>query len=247
MPAAIIDLTTSGSLVQSNTNKDANGNIFQVLNIGNNITLTITSFQLSTSSSSNTFQTARTTIWSQGIGTCSNGEVGTNNTCSSNPEHRVDNNGRYEAVLFRFSAPVDVNSFTVAASCTSSWAGTTCLDTDATYWLADVAPNVNTLAGLTLANLTTTFGTSTNANFGSSTNTYRTANIAGTNFYDAFVLGARISTGSPDSNLDFFKIKSIDVTFDPRIPGSEVPEPTTYALIGGALLALGVYRNRRRA
>lgn len=235
MNAATIDLTSSNAnLFQLSTNANSAGNTYRILNIGSGVTLSITSFWLDATNANNTYQNSRTSLWNTGIGSCN-----PNETCSTDPNHRVDNYGRYEVVLFRFSAPVDIDGFKLSASCPQSG---NCADTDATYWLADLPNNFSgTIAGLTQSNVNSLFGAGSNVDFTASTLSTRTATIANNNYSDSFLLGAR--WGQTD---DYFKIKSIEVTFDPRIPGNEVPEPTTYALIGGALVALGIYRNKRR-
>lgn len=184
------------------------------------------------------WQRAPLYVFSSGLGVCSASET----SCTSDPQHRVDNNGALEAVLFQFSnsagtsVQVDVN--TVYLSATSSTG-----DTDASFWARNftniAGPNV-TLAGLTLAQLQTQWGL--NQNLDSIGGGNRAANIPN-NFSDTFLLSARV--GQSD---DYFKIRGLEIFTNspPTTPGNDpgVPEPSTYATLGAALLALGYYRRK---
>lgn len=234
--AALItaDLRSSNSnLFQSASSANNLGNTWS-LNVGG-VTITITSFNIGANGGT-TFAKAQTTPFSEGLGVCNSAERAANGGCSSDPQHRVDNNnGNYDFLLFQFSAPVDVTSVTLVASST----GNSYRDTDASYWMKDTISPVS-LAGKTLANMN--LGPEYNSNSNSSVYS-RTFNILD-NWTDTFLLAAKIG----DTN-DYFKVKTITFeTTNPGIPTSEtgVPEPSTFAMLGGALVGLAVYRRRQR-
>ena len=186
-----------------------------------------------------TWQQAPLYVFGSGLGVCSPSEV----SCTTDPQHRVDNNGALEAVLFQFSnsagasVQVDVNTLYLSAASSPN------NDTDISFWARNFTlingPAVP-LAGLTLAQLQSQWGLNQNHDslgFGN-----RTVNIPN-NFSDTFLLSARV--GQTD---DYFKIRGMEISVNtpPNTPGNDpgVPEPSTYATLGAALLALGYYRRK---
>jgi hypothetical protein len=230
-PAALItaDLRNSNSfLTQGAPNANNLGNVY-TLTVGG-VTITMTAFNIGANGGT-TFQTAKLTPYSEGLGVCNSGEL---SNCGSDPQHRVDNSGSNDFVLFQFSTPVDVTSVTLVASAYNG----SYRDTDANYWHKDVSVPVS-LLGQTVANM----------NLGSILSSYSSTAVSSRSFpildnwSDAFLIAGRI-----DDDNDYFKIKLLKFeTMDPRIPGDEVPEPGTYATLGASLLALVTYtRSKNR-
>jgi hypothetical protein len=193
--------------------------------------------------SSGNWQRAQLTPFSSGIGVCTT-TLNPLENCGSDPQHRVDNNGNLEAVLFQFSntagtqsIQVDVNTLYLSA------AGAPNDDTDASFWARNftnvAGPNVS-LASLTLAQLQAQWGL--NQNLDNATNGSRFVSVPN-NLSDTFLLAGRV--GQTD---DFFKIRGIEINApnNSTTPGNDpaVPEPSTYATLGAALLALGYYRRK---
>jgi len=189
--------------------------------VDSGITMTASAFSLM----SGTFQPAEAAFYS-GIGTgiCNSSE-GTGECGFAN--HHIDNNaGGVDFFLMKFSSGVDPLSVTI-----QSWTGS---DRDVTYWVGYVADiNAFNLTGLTEATLPAGL-----TRFDSDTTTSanpRTVAIDGSTSANVLIFGARIGHTN-----DYFKI--VTVATDPPSGDTPTPEPGTLALIGGALLALGMYR-----
>jgi len=163
------------------------------------------------------------TRYSVGIGVCDTQE----STCGS-PEHQVDNNQQLDFVLFSFSAPVNSVSFTVTPS--GSY------DTDVTFYTRVLSTAFN-LVGSSVGNITSlgfTQGGNDTANIGVA----HTFTIAGSGL-TSVIIAAKVSGN--DSYLDYFKITSMDAST------SGVPEPSTMAMLGGALCSLGLFRRFKKS
>ncbi len=235
--AALIsaDLTSGNANLTQVANAFTNGlgNTW-TLTVGG-VTITMTSLNIGANGGS-TFATAELTPFSSGLGSCNSGEQ---SNCSSDPQHRVDNNSNgKDFVLFQFSTPVDVTSVTVTASYNSY--SNSYRDTDASYWLKNVPGGPIGLVGLTTANMGLGSEFTSLSNTSVSSRTFGVAD----NWSETFLLAARIS----DSD-DYFKIKTLVFdTVNPGIPGQEtgVPEPATFAGVGCAAIALAVWARRMR-
>ena len=224
-----VDLTTGNALLtQSGVNAGGLGNTWSVT--VNGVTITMTAFNLSTAANS-TFTAAQITPFSTGLGVCNANEKAANASCSADPQHRVDNNGSRDFVLFQFSRPVDVDSVVLSGNASYP-------DSDISYWnkLVPGAPISLLNLNLTTMNLGSEL-TETGA-FA----TTRTATIAN-NWSDTFLVAAKI-----DETNDYFKIRTINFSYDTTRPTSDtgVPEPATYFTLGGALLGLAFYRRSRK-
>lgn len=187
------------------------------------VTATATAWSLSRTAQNPTFQQAELVRWSPGIGVKSGTEAITN---IPYVPYYVDNEERYDFVLFVFSKKVELSSVKIHPS-----SGT--FDLDASYWLGNVDSSLD-LSGDSLSSLIASgFGSRINDD-GVVSHAPRTLDITtpagGVN---ALLFGARIDG---DANFDRFKISAIG--------GSTViPEPGSAML---ALGALGLAMGRRR-
>lgn len=169
-----------------------------------------------TGNSGTTFQTAATGRWSGGLGVCDNTE---GLSCGS-PQHTVDNSGFNNFILFQFSTPVD--PLTVSITQYQS-------DSDLSYWVGNVSSSTSVLVGQTLAGLSSLgFGSRIDDTAAGS----RTISLTSP-FVNALLISAKVG----ETN-DYFKINQLTV--------NPVPEPSTYATLGGALLGLALVMARRR-
>ncbi len=162
--------------------------------------------------------------YSPGLGVCDSVEL--TSGCGS-PAHTVENAGNNDYVLFLFSSAVKITSVALTAYG----------DTDATYWLGNVAgaaSQLNLLTGATFAGLGG-LGFGAQQDDPGSTVSRTVALNSPSSWYNALLFGAS-SSGTNDA----FKILS--VTVDNASPISTVPEPTTVALLGTGVLALIVSR-----
>lgn len=188
------------------------------------VTVTATAWSLSRTAQNPIFQQGELVQWSPGIGVKSGAETITN---VPYVPYYVDNEERYDFVLFVFSRKVELSTVKIHPS-----SGT--FDLDASYWLGNVDSSLD-LTGDSLSSLIATgFGSRINDD-GVVSHAPRILDImtpaGGVN---ALLFGARIGG---DANIDRFKISALG--------GSTViPEPSSAMLTLGALgLAMG--RRRR--
>jgi hypothetical protein len=196
------------------------GNVRSFTNGG--VTVTVTSFSLWQGSSTALFTPAATGQWEMGLGVL-------NSHDDSYPahQHAVDNADAYtDFILFQFSAAVDPTILKVY-----QFGG----DSDLDYWTGNIPAS---LAGLQLGALSGFNAGSSNAN---AANGYRYADLASPGTVNALLVAADLSGCN-----DFFKITGFSVDYNPPPPPEGVPEPSTYATMGGALLGLGLFAARRK-
>lgn len=188
------------------------------------VTATATAWSLSRTAQNPTFAQGELVQWSPGIGVKSGTETITN---VPYVPYYVDNEERYDFVLFIFSKKVELSTVKIHPS-----SGT--FDLDASYWLGNVDSSLD-LTGDSLSSLISSgFGSRINDD-GVASNSPRFLDInTPTGGVNALLIGARIGG---DSEFDRFKISALGGT-------TVIPEPSSAMLALGALgLALG--RRRR--
>lgn len=222
----------------------------------------------------NTTGTANTQIESAYLGWFSGGGLGATNRDAPtfqpttaqqdagegvSPEHAVDNNGRYDSVLFSFSQSVNLSSILIG------WpdANTTSLDTDFTV-LAYTGNGTPPLATKTYGGATglVANGWSLVGHFANGANTDPFPIPKGT-FSSYWLVSAynptidNRSCNSYDASYkytcynDYFKILKLTGDKEPPPPpppgtGQGVPEPGTMLLLAAAGLGLGLRRRIRK-
>lgn len=224
------DLTTGGT---QTSNPGAFGNTWVFTSGG--VTLTASAWGL-TGNSATTFQTAQAAQYVTGIGVCNQSE-GLN--CPA-PTHQVDNDTHYDFFLFQFSQAVD--PLKVWINPTGVW------DRDVTYYIGDLSSFDQDLTGRSLADLTGTLGLTQFDDDSYPHSMPRDIVIDG-GAITTLLVAARIGG---DSSVDRFLIPTVTAMESPSIQPtllaipSDVPEPSTYVLMGASLLALGALRRYRR-
>ena len=174
-----------------NTEFTFTGNTSTTGTFGNSRTFTVNGISVKatafsrTTGSTGSWATAYLGLYGPGLGVTDSSESG------SSPSHKVDNIGRYNFVLFEFSAPIVVNQ---AFLDLSTWIGTKTDPFNNHLTLSD-----SLLSSLTYEeNLTSSTGTSRWADFN---NGSRSGNV--------LILAAMVTDTTPE---DEFKISKIDIT-----------------------------------
>jgi hypothetical protein len=191
------------------------------------VTATATAWGL-TANSNTRFEAATLGQYSTGLGVC-NADEGSR---CDDPAHQVDNAGENDFILFLFSAAIDPLSLLIDPY--NSW------DRDVSYYTGNIASG--NLTGLRLSDLSALgFGAQQNNN-GSVSSSARTVSLT-SGYVNALLVAPSIPNS--DGNTDRFKLTSL--TGDYRTPPSnDVPEPATFALMGVALAAAGLWRRKQQ-
>lgn len=212
----------SGSSTTATNSGSGYGNV-RTFTVGA-VTVTVTAWGL-TGNSETTFQTAQLGRFDTGLGSC-NRSSGEQTGCGS-PQHQVDNSGADDFVLFQFSKLVDPVSVTINPYGSR--------DRDVSYWVGNVASNLN-LTGYAVSGLGGLgFGARTDDSSTASDDP-RTVSIGGGQVNSLLFAG---KVGDYD---DYFKIASLAL----EIPEEtrDIPEPAAMTLLVASLLGLAT---RRRA
>ena len=190
------------------------------------VTATVSAWGL-TGSGNTRFAAGTLGQWSTGLGVCNASE---GSSCGD-PAHQVDNAAEVDFVLIRFSAPIDPISIVIDPY--NSW------DRDISYYTGNIASG--NLAGLGLSDLSGLgFGAQQNSNSTVSSDA-RTVSLT-SGYVNAILVAPSISNS--DGSVDRFKFKSLSGDF--QTPGNDVPEPSTFALMGAGLVAAGLMRRKQK-
>jgi hypothetical protein len=160
------------------------------------------------------------------------------------PEHSVDNDQRYDSVLFSFSSAVDLNSVSLGWSTN---------DSDISVLRYDGAGDASNVAGKTYTQLLDA-GWKLVSQLDTSTNS--TKNLDSTTGSSYWLIGAanKLLDASVDGSKDYVKLLALSgEKYTPPCtpgtpgcgPGRSVPEPGTLLLMGAGLFGLSRFNARR--
>jgi hypothetical protein len=156
------------------------------------------------------------------------------------PEHAMDNNGRYDSIMFSFASAVQLKSITLGWVSTDS-------DISVLAYTGASAPSFSNLSYSQLtANGWTVVGNYANVGQG----TAKSINVNGVSA-SYWLIGAYnsvfgLATGIDTYKNDYMKIAALGATTPPP-PPSQVPEPHTALLVGIGMLGLLRLRASRRS
>ncbi|RYD17669.1 MAG: hypothetical protein EOP88_25355 [Verrucomicrobiaceae bacterium] len=188
------------------------------------VTVTATAWSISRANQDAVLQQAELVQWSPGIGVRSGSEIITD---TPYVPYYVDNEDRYDFVLFVFDRKVQLSTVKIHPS-----SGT--FDLDASYWLGNINPSLD-LGGDTLASLISSGFGSRIDNDSVASGSPRTVDLTTpADGVNALLFGARVNG---DADFDRFKISALG-------GATVIPEPSSAML---ALGALGMAMVRRRS
>ncbi len=198
-------------------------------------TLGVTATAFYTANATTTVASA-TISSSGGLGIC-NPSTESGTRCTS-AQSQIDNDGRYEFMLFRFSTPVSLASINLINSAKIGSSA----DRDLTYYTSATAASSVALGSL--SSLGHNFSAPTTVACASAcSGTMTTDSLSGTGV--TYLLVGAAGPGTADGSKDAFRIRSLSVTTnDITVVGaaSATPEPGTWFLGLTALAAIGWVR-----
>jgi hypothetical protein len=186
-----------------------------------------------------------------GLGICSVGDSGYNTTSPNGcnpPSHQVDDSGDYEFMLLTFSAPVNINSISLANFGGNSGTESTNLnEMGFTYWV-DPSGESKIIAGGTTVLCATGGAAACPTSEGDGGGIGTTA-ASGT-WTSGFGANGQATLSTVTSLLiasdlnetdDYFKVQGINGA------RTATPEPATFGMLGLALVGFGIYRRGRKS
>ncbi|MCC6474974.1 MAG: PEP-CTERM sorting domain-containing protein [Burkholderiales bacterium] len=199
---------------------------------GGNPTLTASAWSSTVGSANTTIQDAYLGVYSGGLGVTNRDYTNGDTNEGSSPEHAMDNEQRFDSILFNFTSAVQLTGVKIG------WYST---DSDISV-LAYTGPTVPApLAGLTYAQLTSN-GWSIVGNYSDlTTNVERSLNNASTSSSYWLIAAYNSTFGETwTTGNDFVKVSSVSgvVPPPPPPPSNNVPEPQTALLMAIGLLGL---------
>jgi hypothetical protein len=169
----------------------------------------------------------------RGLGVC-NVLEGTEATTCGDPNHKVDNVGQLDFILFQFSAPVTFKNMllTLALNVNNSPPPS---DLDVTYWVGTLPSNTVLSGTLPVAGLGSRNDDDTPLI--AFPNTGRTLTFLPGLTGNSLLVAARLPGNGADTTTDAFKIQALTI--------DAVPEPATMGLVGAALVGLAFWKRKR--
>jgi hypothetical protein len=186
-----------------------------------------------------------------GIGVCSTGDTNYSTTSPNGcaePSHQVDDRAEYEFVLLTFSAPVNINSISLANFGGNS--GTESVNLDEmgfTYWANPSSESTIIAGGTTVLCATggaaacptsegNGDGIGTTAASGTWTSGFGTNGQSTLSNVTSLLIAADLNETD-----DYFKIQGVGAS------KAATPEPATFGMLGLALVGFGIYRRGRKS